>query len=251
MHRRSNRLVVLGKTRSGKTTKAKHYTAWMRPRTRRLVIVNFKPELGELVQKRYMIEDDEDPSKALKKHRDIMFYVVAADPRPFLDKLAWSLLKFEHDIHLLVDEGHNAFDDGRLTDNTVKIFTQGAGLGIHTTVISQMLVGEHGRVSLIVLRQCNLMCAFQFTEQKELERFSQYVPELGHKVRHLAGMNLPRPGLPGEYVIKNFDTEETVVMARATNNPKRLVPVQLTEKKSHIGVLSFLAEDERKGSTSL
>ena len=130
MNRAALRIIITGKTRSGKTTRARDLIKKLRPKAKRVVVVNFKPELWEYARGRYTVDDGEKSAaligKALKAHRDVWFYLRAARRAEFMDALAWHLLQ-EYDLLLVCDEAHLAWQRGQLTENQVKVFTQGAG----------------------------------------------------------------------------------------------------------------------------
>lgn len=238
----ANRVIFCGRTRSGKTTRARDYIRAMRGRVKRLVVVNFKRELAELCEGRYVVESGANCapviSRALSKHRNVFFYVEAPDRQTFMDALCRELMRLE-DILLVCDEAHLAWQRGELTTNQVKVFTQGAGAGINTALITQTLVSQAGNIDPLLLKQCSHLVSFQLTESNEVSRFSEYVPELGEGVRQLAQAWKPIARAPGEYVVKNFETLQCGVAARSPRDPLRLVWLPLT-RSSSAGVYAFL-----------
>lgn len=245
MNRSALRIIVTGKTRSGKTTRAKDLIRHLRRKARRIILVNFKAELWEYARGRYTVDDGERSAaliaKALRAHRNVWFYVRAGKRQAFMDALSWHLLR-EHDLLLVCDEAHLAWARGQLTDSQTRIFTQGAGQGINSLLISQTLVSQAGNIDPLLIKQSSHLVSFQLTEKNEVERLAEYIPELGENVRRLAKANLPAPGAPGEYVVKSFDSGEAGVAARHPHDPKRLVWVPLTTS-SGSGVFHFLRGD--------
>ncbi|ADH63641.1 hypothetical protein Mesil_1763 [Allomeiothermus silvanus DSM 9946] len=245
MNRSALRIIISGKTRSGKTTRARDLIRALRRKARRVVVVNFKPELWEYAQGRYTVDDAGKSAAlvgtALKKHRDVWFYLRAPRRQEFMDALAWHILQ-ENDLLLVCDEAHLAWQRGQLSENQVRVFTQGAGQGINTLLISQTLVSQAGNIDPLLVKQSSHLVSFQLTEKNEVDRLSEYIPELGENVRRLAKANLPTPGAPGEYVVKSFDTGEAGVAARSPSDPKRLLWIPLTHDNS-TGVYRFLHGD--------
>jgi DNA helicase HerA-like ATPase len=208
--RQTFRLLMVGKSGSGKSALARQVIRSMEGRYRHLIIVNRKREFAELVQGRYTVREDGSPAPALKQHRRILFQVTGYDPRPFLDQLGQTIMQMQ-DVLLVMDEAHHFFPRGQTPRGLFEVLTGGRELGHSTLFITQMLQGATGGIEPGVRRQASHLVTFRVSEPREVQAVSDMFPELGEGVRTLAR---PENGLPPEYGIKDLDRDYAGVVRR-------------------------------------
>ncbi len=209
--RQTFRMLIVGKSGSGKSTLARQIIQRMEGRYRHLVVVNRKREFAELVQGRYTVGEEGNPTPALRKHRQVMFQVTGYDPRPFLDSLGQAIMQMQ-DVLLVMDEAHHFFPRGQTPKGLFEVLTGGREAGHSTLFITQMLQGTTGGIDPGVRRQASHLITFRVTEPREVQAVADMFPELGEGVRTLAR---PENGLPPEYGIKDLDRDYAGVVRRA------------------------------------
>jgi len=209
--RQTFRMLIVGKSGSGKSTLARQIIQRMEGRYRHLVVVNRKREFAELVQGRYTVGEEGNPTPALRKHRQVMFQVTGYDPRPFLDSLGQAIMQMR-DVLLVMDEAHHFFSRGQTPKGLFEVLTGGREAGHSTLFITQMLQGTTGGIDPGVRRQASHLITFRVTEPREMQAVADMFPELGKGVRTLAR---PENGLPPEYGIKDLDRDYAGVVRRA------------------------------------
>lgn len=221
----TNRILILGKSGSGKTHYAKRLIERYKGRYNRLVILNRKPDLAQYAEASYKVStDNADPLYALNRHRRVMFRVVAMDFKSFLDRLGHAMLEIgerERARWLFVaDEGHNFFDQHSLSAGMTRVVVEGREAGINTIVISQQLRSNFGAIHRVVLRQATHLVTFRLTEKNEVAAFSELCPEVGARITQLRRPTPEDPGAP-EFAVKSLDTERTGLVLRHPKNPQK------------------------------
>ncbi len=195
--RQTFRILIVGKSGSGKSTLARQIIQRMEGRYRHLVVVNRKREFAELVQGRYTVGEEGDPTPALRKHRRVIFQVTGYDPRPFLDALGQAIMQMR-DVLLVMDEAHLFFPKGQTPKGLFEVLTGGREAGHSTLFITQMLQGATGGIDPGVRRQASHLVTFRVTEPREVQAVADMFPELGEgllRVERQYTLQGNRPGL--------------------------------------------------------
>ncbi len=219
--RQTVRLLVVGKSGSGKTSLAKRIIRRMLQdrRCSRLIVINRKRELSEFCEASYRVSETGNAMAALKRHRRVHFYITGYDPRPFLDELGAALMQLRG-VLLVADEMHFFFPKGQLSKGLLEAITVGRDLGLNFIGITQMLKNAQGAIDPVLRKQASHLIVFRMTDPSEVAEVAGHFDELGPRVATLAR---PDDGLPPEYGVKNLDTGQSGVVLRDPGDPRRQI----------------------------
>jgi GTPase SAR1 family protein len=215
----TNRILIVGKSGSGKTTLAKSIIKQMLPRSKQLIVVNFKQDLSELVppNARYSINENGNPKPALEQHKRVFFHVTGYDPRAFLNALGREIMQRRNCL-IVFDEAHWFWMRGKLPLELYRVLTAGRSLGHNLLLVTQALTSQSFALDVSVIKQCSHYIMFRLSERNEVQAALDYIPEGKPYLENLAR---PDDGGAPEYLVRFADGAKTGVVRRVAGNIKK------------------------------
>jgi hypothetical protein len=204
------RAVIVGKSGFGKSTYARGLIEYMRDRglfTQLCVVSTKQEDYIDLCNVHVHVTEDGDPEGPLKRG-DVFFWITGLDPRPFMDRLGQAIMQ-RRGMLIVLDEAHNYLTQSKMPKGFYQVFTAGRALGHNMLVITQALTSADFALATAVLKQASHLVSFQLSEQNEVSRFAQYVPQAADLVTQLK-----RPDEVGtsEFVVKFKDRSQAGVV---------------------------------------
>jgi Cdc6-like AAA superfamily ATPase len=223
----TNRIVIVGKQGSGKTWYAKKIIEQYRAekRFKQLVVVNMKRQLFEYAERCYKVNEEGNAEAALEQNASVFFQVTGADPSKFLGALGKAIMEREG-VFLVIDEASNFVMPSRVPKGLYTLFTAGRDQGHNIMLITQMLKTPTGALDPSVVKQASHFVFHRLTDENELDRAYQLVPEARSR-NLIAGLRRPDDGGAPERIIKDTDSDTVVWQRRLESDKTRLENVFL------------------------
>lgn len=240
------RAVISGVSGSGKTTYLRKKILRFRQKVSQTVIINYKPDLHALASGKFDIGNDApitDIRQALDNHRTSFFLVDGNKPEPFLNKLGYLILQRKN-VLVVVDEAYRFMPRGRAPERMMHLITKGRSNGIHVICATQMLKASNGMaLDLAVLEQASHLISFQLSGSSNIERFTEYIPELGQQVSYL---NVPDDGGIPEYVVKHKRGahHEVKLYTRSPRSNKSYVEIDISNPKQRLNIQALRKQEK-------